>query len=252
MQSPDEVKQEKKRFLIRTITITLLLICNVIVIYLYYYVLIFNSIEAGKVYGDSVFNGGRYEVHTIKYYYQHKGITYFDKIDYMMTNDLEIGDSLELRVLTPYPSKHMIQKVMRDESIQTNYHHEDNLLTQYHMHIKNLNDYEPANAITIETPRGNKLVLSDQTPSVIKDKVIHTIDNIRFNRGSLIEYFIFRNNKDSIILHSVYHYLNDFSIDAIPSLIMKQRLKIQFPDKQIHLSILDKNNPKRERKLDVE
>lgn len=251
MPSPEEIKLEKRRFLIRTISISALLIINVLIIYLYYYVLVFNSIEMGKVYGDSTFNGGRYEIYTLKYYYQHKNITYFDKIDYVMTKDLEVGDSLVLRVLNPYPPKHMIKKVIRNESKKPSYHHEDGLKTEYHIHIEKLRDYEPQDANTLNTPNDNKLILSTNTSAKIKTEVIKTIDNVRFNRGSLIEYFILKSNQDSITLHSVYHYLNDFSIDAMPSRIIYQQLNNSFPDKKISISILDKNNPKRERKLEI-
>ena len=94
MQSTDEIKREKKRLIIRTICILLILIGVALIFYLYYRVLIFNNVEAGKVYGDSTFNCGRYEVHTLKYYYRHKGVSYFDKMDYMMTEGLKVGDSL--------------------------------------------------------------------------------------------------------------------------------------------------------------
>jgi len=247
MHTPKNMSREKKYFLLRTIGITLFLLLNVVAVYLYYYVLVFNSIEAGKVYGDSTFNGGRYEVYTLKYYYQHRGITYFDKIDYTMTKELEVGDSLELRVLNPFPNKHMIKKVIRDVSKKHNYHHEDGFKTQYHMHINQLDDYTPVNANTIETPEGNKLLLAVNEHPEVKKEIIKTIDNVRFNRGTLIDYFILRSKKDSIYLHSVYHYLNDFSIDAMPSRIIYKQLKRSFPNKAIHISILDKDNPKKER-----
>ena len=74
----------------------------------------------------------------------------------------------------------MIQTVIRDVSKRYNYHHEDHLKTCYHIHVEKLSDYEPANATSIETPKGNRLILSSTTPSEIKDGVVKTIDNIRF------------------------------------------------------------------------
>jgi len=249
MLSPEEIAADKKKSLRRTIIISLLLVCNVLVIYLYYYVLIFNTTEAGKVYGESTNNSAQYKIHTLKYYYQHNGVSYFDKIDNIISQELEVGDSLELRVFKPYPAKHMIQKVTRDVSQSNTYHHEDNLQTLYHSHITDLKDYEPKKSYKILTPEGNHLILSDQAPQAVKDKVVTTIDNVRFNRGSLIEYFVLRANQDSIILHSVYHYLNDFSIDAMPAQVMQKQLQSAFPHKNIKISILDKNNAKRERQL---
>ncbi len=243
-------KKERQSFLTRAILISALLIVNVIVIYLYYYVLVFNTIEPGKVYGESTFNGGRYEVYTLKYYYQHNNITYFDKVDYVMGQDLQLGDSIALRVLRPYPSKHMVDKVFRDESKNLSYNCEDGFIVQYNEFINTFTDYEDESFSDILSPQGNTIHLSDAGYEKQAQQAIEVIDNIRFNRGSLVDYFILKMDEDSIHLRSVYHYLNDFSTDAMPSKMMYQNLSTLFPAKHLHISVFDTDNPKKERVLD--
>ncbi|WP_439183268.1 hypothetical protein [Carboxylicivirga taeanensis] len=245
LQSNEKQKQQSSG-ITRALVISLLLITNLIVIYLYYYVLVFYSVESGKVYGESTYKDGQYEIYTLKYYYQHKGVSYFDKIDYVMGHDLELGDSLAVRVLRPHPPKHMVDKVYRDESKKFHYHSDDGFLIQYNEFINKLSDYEEVSSKCVRSPQGNTLHLSKETAEYDIGPIIEVIDNIRFNRGSLIDYFILDVNNDSIQLRATYHYLNNFSTDAMPSRIMHHQLKSLFPKKHIHVSVIDANRPKKE------
>lgn len=242
---------ERKAFIIRTIIIITLLLGNLVGIYLYYYVLIFKSVEPGKVYGESTFNGGRYEVHTLKYYYQHKGITYFDKVDYVIGQELQLGDSLAVRVLRPYPPMHMVEKIYRDESKAISYDCEKGFIIRYNEAINTMPDYEAKSFSTIHSEQDYTIHVDNKMPENMTKKIIEVIDNIRFNHGSLVEYFILKMENEAICLYSVYYYTNAFATDAMPSKLMHQQLKRIFPDKEFHLSVLDKNQPKKERMLDV-
>ncbi|MCG8578761.1 MAG: hypothetical protein MI866_02525 [Bacteroidales bacterium] len=244
-------KEERRKFRLRTIIISSILVLNVVVIYLYYYVLIFNAIAPGKVYGESIFTGGRYEIYTLKYYYQYDGITYFDKIDYVMGQDLELGDSINFRVLKPYPTKHIVDKVYRDESKRYQYDCEDGFIIRYNEEINVHSDYLGKETETITTNENSRIKLSPQTPQDIKDNVSQSIDNIRFNRGSIIDYYMLKVVGESVYLYSVYHYMNDFSTDAMPAKIIYQELQKRMPDKDIHVSVLDLDNAKKEYMLDT-
>ncbi|MBK3519310.1 hypothetical protein [Carboxylicivirga marina] len=245
-----ESKEERRKFRIRTVIISALLILNVTAIYLYYYVLIFNDVVPGKVYGESTFNGGRYEIYTLKYYYQHKGISYFDKIDYVMGQDLNLGDSIDLRVLRPYPKKHIVNKVYRDNSISHQYDCDDGFIIRYNAFIEELEDYSPGSTETLTTPNDNRIKLQPNTDVSIKSTVVQTIDNIRFNRGSIIDYYILKIKGASLELYSVYHYMNDFSTDAMPSKVIYHELCKKLPELNIQVSALQLDNPKKERLLD--
>lgn len=242
---------ERKAFIIRTIIILTLLIGNLVGIYLYYYVLVLKSVEPGKVYGESTFNGGRYEVYTLKYYYLHNNITYFDKVDYVMGQDLQLGDSLAVRVLRPYPPKHMVDRVYRDESKPNTYNCEDGFIIRYNEAINTMPDYEAQSFSVVQSKQDYTIHVDNKIPDDIKNKVIAAIDNIRFNRGSLVEYFILKLENETICLYSVYYYMNAFSTDAMPSKLLYQQLMRVLPDKEFHLSVLDKNHPKKERMLDT-
>ncbi|WP_430815033.1 hypothetical protein [Carboxylicivirga sp. RSCT41] len=244
--------EERRKFRMRTIIISSILVLNVVVIYLYYYVLVFNAIAPGKVYGESIFKGGRYEVYTLKYYYQHNDITYFDKIDYVMGQDLELGDSLNFRVLKPYPPKHIVDRVFRDASKRHEYDCEDGFIIRYNEEINVHSDYLNDDAELISTQRDNRIKLSPQTPQNIIEDVSRAIDNIRFNRGSIIDYYMLKAVDNSIYLYSVYHYMNDFSTDAMPAKIIYHELKKLMPDKDIYISVLDMDNAKKEHMLDTQ
>ncbi|MCU4157644.1 hypothetical protein J1N10_16830 [Carboxylicivirga sp. A043] len=245
-------KEERRKFQLRTIIISSLLVLNVLGIYLYYYVLVFNAIAPGKVYGESTFNGGRYEIYTLKYYYQYNGITYFDKIDYVMGQDLELGDSIHFRVFRPYPAKHIVDKVLRDESKAHRYDCEDGFIIRYNEEVNQHSDYLPKDTKTHTTARNKRLILSSETPQDIKIKVSQAIDNIRFNQGSLIDYYMLKATGHSLYIYSIYHYMNDFSTDAMPAKILYQELKQLMPDKDIYVSTLELDNAKKEYMLDTQ
>ncbi len=246
-----ERPNERKSFIIRTAIILTLLIGNVVGIYLYYYVLVFNAIGPGKVYGESIFKSGQYKVNTVKYYYQHKGISYFDKIDYVVVQDLQLGDSLAVRVFRPYPTKHMVDQVFRDESKNLTYNCEDGFIIQYNEEINDIPDYEAKSFSIIQSEHDNCIHVDDMLTEDEKNKIIKVIDNIRFNHGSLIEYFILKKENKTIYLHLVNYYLNDFSTDAMPSKVMYNELTRLFPNKTFHISVLDKDQAKKERILNT-
>lgn len=249
MQPSIEETTDKRKNTIRSIIIAGLLIINVLVVYLYYYVLIFNSVEIGEVYGESTYNGGQYEIYTLKYFYKHGNNTHFDKIDYVMNQDLSLGDSLELRVFKPYPKKHRIQKVFRDESIKQSYDCNEGLTLQYNSHINNISDYESHQSKTIKTPRGNRLIIGTSVSNNIIKEVESAIDKIIFNHGTVIDYYILNVTPDTITLHSIYHYLNDYTTDVMPSRVIHNELSKKLPNKHFHISIIDKNTPKKEQVL---
>ncbi|MCT4590955.1 MAG: hypothetical protein N4A71_24235 [Carboxylicivirga sp.] len=244
------MQNERQATIKRAVIILSLLVLNVVGIYLYYYVLIFNTVETGKVYASIEVNGGSFKVQTLKYYYQHKGISYFDQIDYVLTPVLQLGDSMDIRVLKPYPPKHMIAKVYRDESKTHDYNCTDGFTIHYNEHINQLKDYESQATQTILTPEGNVVNMQKSTPDEMANKIKACIDKLRFNQGSLIDYYIVQTNANSIRIHSIYHYLNDLSTDAMPSKVLHQKLKKEFPNKSLHLSIIEKDNPKKEHILD--
>lgn len=243
---------ERKATIKRAIIISTLLILNVLGIYLYYYVLIFNSIEKGKVYGESIFNGGRYEIYTLKYFYKYKENTYFDKVDYVMVRDLQLGDSMDIRVLKPYPKNHMVDKVYRDHSKTYHYHCDDGFKIIYNEHIQNLDDYKSKESKSIITPDGNSIFINEDCTLEHIKNISQTIDRIKFNRGSIIDYYMANVGKDTISLRAIYFYLNDFSTDAMPSKVMYGELKKLYPNKHLHLSVLEADNPKKERVLDAD
>ncbi|MBS2213229.1 hypothetical protein KEM09_17580 [Carboxylicivirga mesophila] len=243
-------QKERKAFITRTILISTILIAAVTGTYLYYFVLVFNAIEHGKVYGESTVKGGRYEVYTLKYYYQHNNSTYFDKVDYVIGQELQLGDSIAVRVLKPYPPKHMVDKVYRDDSKRYTYDCKDGFLIRYNEHINTITDYEDKASRVIQTSEDNAIHLSDNTSERTTAIMTDAIDNIKFNMGSLVDYYIIKTSNDTVYLHAVYHYLNDFSTDAMPSKILHQQLNKQLTDKHIHISVVEKDNPKKEFILD--
>ncbi|TRX66009.1 hypothetical protein [Carboxylicivirga sp. M1479] len=252
MTNNENTRNERMWFIKRTIIISSLLILNVVGIYLYYYVLVFNSIETGKVYGESTFNGGRYEIYTLKYFYQHKDVYYFDKIDYVMAQDLQLGDSIKVRVLKPYPQKHMVHKVYRDDSKTINYDAKDGFMVEYNAYIEQFSDYEASKHIQHITPRKNTLLIKQNEETHVQNAVERAIDNIHFNRGSIVDYYIVNTSNDSLYIRAVYHYLNDFSTDAMPFKMIQKQLKRSLPNKHLHISVLDKSNAKKEHILIAE
>ncbi|GEM_PF-6490326 len=251
MTTHTSAKFDKKKNLRRAILISSMLIINVLVIYLYYYVLIFKSIEHGKVYGESTFNGGRYEIYTLKYYYEHKHQFYFDKIDFVMAQDIELGDSLELRVFNPRPQKHMIQKAIRNNSIKTSYHPDKGFKIQYNELIENIGDYDAPYLTEIQTSEGNHIRQNTDISSSTLQSINEVVDKIHFNKGSLIKYYSLNAKNDTVFLRAVYHYLNDFSTDAMPSYFIHQQLSKKLPYLHLHISVVDYNHPKKEHILDI-
>lgn len=233
----------------RTIAMTLLVVGIAVIWYIYHYILIFNDTCHGKIYGDNIFKGGRYEVKSLKYYYQHNGFIYFDSMDEIVVNEYETGDSLKISALSFYPSKHRIIEVHRDLTQRFSYNPEDGFITQYHMHISKFEDYYGSNNQLFTSPEGNAYYYSTKQNTSNAKNIGIILDKIKFNQGSLIESSIIRENKDSLIVKQVYFYLNNFSLDAEPSKALRQELKKTFPNKTLKLSVLDKSNPKHERIL---
>lgn len=218
-------------------------------VYAYNFVILLKSEVPGLVYGETTSSGGNYTLHTLKYYYTFSGITYFDEVDYMGENELRVGDSLTLRVLQPYPQKHAIQTIYRNHGNREFYNAEGFFETQYHMHINKLGDYSAAAKDTLLTPNESKLIYPVNASDELIQATIGSIDAIRFNRGSLIDFYILKDTPDTVYLHPVYFYLDQYSVDAHPSLAIHKHLKQRIANKHIHLSVLDKNNAKHERIL---
>ena len=218
-------------------------------VYAYNFVIILKSEVPGLVYGETTSSGGNYTWHTLKYYYTFNSVTYFDEVDYMGENELHVSDSLTIRVLKPYPQKHTIQTIYRTPKNPESYNAEAFFETQYHMHINKLSDYSASAKDTLITPNENKLIYPVNAADKLIQATIASIDAIRFNRGSLIDFFILKNTPDTVYLHPVYFYLDQYSVDAHPSLAIHKHLKQRITNKHIHLSILDKNNAKHERIL---
>ena len=239
----------KNNSLTRTILMSLLVIGVAFGVYAYNFVIIFKSEVRGLVYGETTSSGGNYTLHTLKYYYTFNGITYFDEVDYLGENELEVGDSLIIRVLKPYPPKHAIQTIYRNHKNSVSYNAEDFFETQYHMHINELGDYSASEKDTIITPNENRLIYPVNAPDELIQSTITSIDAIQFNRGSLIDFFILRDTPDTLYLHPVYFYLDQYSVDGHPALAMHNNLKQLIKNKHIHLSVLDKKNAKHERIL---
>lgn len=246
-QTHKNVKKQGQYFILRTIAMSILVFSLAGSWYLYHYVLVFNDTVHGIIYGDSVFNGGRYEVHTLKYYYEHEGISYFDKIDEVVLNEYEVGDSLIIDVLNIYPKKHRIKEVHRDVSPREEYKPEALFETQYHMHINQLEDYRGEESEQYTSPNGHKFHYSTQDTQWHNDKIAAVFDRIHFNNGSLIESSIVRHTRDSIIIYQIYYYLNNFSLHAHPSQVLSKYLEKEFPDTKIRVSVLDMKNAKHER-----
>ncbi|MCT4644286.1 MAG: hypothetical protein N4A74_04805, partial [Carboxylicivirga sp.] len=61
------MQNERQATIKRAVIFLSLLVLNVVGIYLYYYVLIFNTVETGKVYASIEVNGGSFKVQTLKY-----------------------------------------------------------------------------------------------------------------------------------------------------------------------------------------
>jgi hypothetical protein len=154
-------------------------------------------------------------------------------------------------VLKPYPPKHIVDKVFRDEAKTHRYDCEDGFIIRYNEEINKHSDYLEKNVETITTPQGNRITLSPQVPQSIKRHVSQAIDNIHFNQGSIINYYMLKVVGSSVYLYSVYHYMNDFSTDAMPAKIIYQKLKKRMPNKTIHISTLELDNAKKERLLDT-
>ncbi|MCU4176643.1 hypothetical protein [Carboxylicivirga sp. N1Y90] len=246
-QTKSTIKKQRNFFILRTIAMSILVFSLAGSWYFYHYVLVFNDTVSGIIYGDSVFNGGRYEVHTLKYYYEHEGITYFDKIDEVVLNQYKVGDSLIIDVLNFYPKKHRINQVHRDAKPRFKYDPEALFITQYHMHINQLEDYRGEESKLLTSPNGNEFHYSAQNTVPYDDEIASVLDRIRFNNGSLIETSTVRHTMDSVIVFQIYYYLNKFSLHAHPSLVLRKYLQEEFPDKKIKVSILDKSNAKHER-----
>ncbi len=218
-------------------------------IYAYNYVILLKTEVSGQVYGESTSSGGNYTLHTLKYYYTYNGTTYFDEVDYLGNNELEVGDSLILRVFKPYPQKHAIQTLHRQHNRQGTYDAEALFETKYHMHINKLSDYSAAQKDTLLTPHENRLIYPTDVSDELLQAAIASIDAIQFNRGSLIDFYILKDTPDTLYLHPVYFYLDQYSVDAHPSLAIYNHLKQRIKNKSIHLSVLDKKNAKHERIL---
>lgn len=233
----------------RPVLIALLLLFFGFGLYAYQYVVLFNAQTTGYVYGESTSKGSNYKLHTLKYCYSYKDITYFDQVDYMGNNELEVGDSIELRLFTFLPQKHVIETIFRNNSSPTSYDPESRFDSRYHMHINYLSDYQAKTTDTLRTPADKQLIYPTSSSKEMIDATIKSIDAIRFNRGSLIEFYILTNTPDTIYLHPVYYYLDEYSVDGYPASVLKQQLSQHFPQKHIHISILDKKNPKHERVL---
>jgi len=240
---------QNKNSLTRITLMSLLVIGVVFSVYAYNFVIILKCEVPGQVYGETTSSGGNYTLHTLKYYYTFSGITYFDEVDYMGENELQVGDSLTIRVLKPYPQKHAIQTIYHNPQNTEFYNAEAFFETQYHMHINKLSDYSALERDTLLTPNKNKVIYPVNASDELMQSTIASIDAIRFNRGSLIDFYILKDTPDTVYLHPVYFYLDQYSVDAHPSLAMHQHLKQRIVNKHIHLSVLDKNNAKHERIL---
>nr|WP_319398873.1 hypothetical protein [uncultured Carboxylicivirga sp.] len=236
-------------FIIRTTAMTTLVILVAVFTYLFYYVLIFNDSCAGKVYGDHLSIGGKYKIHSLKYYYKHNGTTYFDTKDEIMLDELEIGDTIKVSALSFYPGKHRITEINRDLSHTSTYNAEDGFYTEYHMHINHFCDYFGPNNQEYTSDDGQLFYYSASDVKPAVELMGAILDKVKFNQGSLIEKSIIRQNKDSIIVKQIYYYLNNFSLDAEPLKVIKQEMQKAFPNQTIVCSVLDNSNPKHERFL---
>nr|WP_321409534.1 hypothetical protein [uncultured Carboxylicivirga sp.] len=243
------MKNPDKHFILRTSAMVTLLITIALSSYLFYFVLIFNDTCAGKVYGDHLSIGGKYKIHSLKYYYQHKGNTYFDSRDEVMLDQLRVGDSITVNALSFYPNKHRITEINRDLSKSKRYNPEDGFDTEYHMDINRFEDYYGPNNQEFTSKDGNRFYYSANEVAPSHEKVAEILDKIKFNQGSLIENSIIRHNKDSLIVKQIYFYLNDFSLDSEPIKVLKKEFSNVFPDQVIVCSVLDKSNAKHERFL---
>jgi len=145
----------------------------------------------------------------------------------------------------------MVDKVYRDHSIAHTYNCNDGFKIHYNEYIDSLSDYDASLSVTTYTTGGNKIIFPKMLSQSEQQKISEVIDHVKFNRGSLIDYFTVQLQNDSVYLRSIYHYLNDFSTDAMPCKMMHEELKTLFPTKQFHLSILALDNAKKELVLDV-
>ncbi|MBS2100574.1 hypothetical protein [Carboxylicivirga linearis] len=236
-------------YLLRKYSFGIVLLILALLVYLIYYVLIFNDHCQGKVYGDHVSVGGNYKTHSLKYCYQHKGITYFDQKDEIIVDELKVGDSIIVDALSFYPAKHRIKEINRDLSKSSEYNPEDGFNTEYHMHINQFEDYYGANNQEYKSKDGKVFYYSAVNTHPSSKLVGDILDKIKFNQGSLIEKSIIRQNKDSLIVKQIYFYLNKFSLDAEPLKVLKKEFTAAFPNQVIVCSVLDKSNPKHERFL---
>ncbi len=243
------MKNQNRSFIIRTIAMSALVLAVISIFLVYHYVLVLNAQVYGKIYGESVFKGGRYEIKTLKYSYEYEGNIYFDKKDEVVLNELELGDSLVIKLLRFYPQKHRISEVRRDLSKHSNYDPEDGFETKYHMHINAFEDYYGPKSNTYTSRDGNEFKYSATGTVPYTESIGDILDKVKFNQGSLVESSIIRHSKDSLIVYQIYYYLNNYSLDAKPPMAIKTELQTLFPDKIIKVSVLDKSNPKHERIL---
>jgi hypothetical protein len=232
-----------RRSSLLVLTLLVLLVTAAI---LYHRVFIAYSLVPGYYYGDNLYEGGQYEIYTLKYYYVHQDHYYFDHQDHVIETDISIGDSIDIRVFDWYPKKHAFQRIKLFHSNQR-YNSENGFETRYHAHINTLKDYYPKDYMQVETPGHKQLIYPSNMTVNQLGQISNCIDRIHFNKGSLIHRYVVSTSADTIKVYLIYHYLNRYSVDALPGRVLVELIKSEFPNYQVHVSALDMNQAKRER-----